>query len=290
MSTVPPYGTTPVGPSPAEGPPVCPRHPDRVSYVRCQRCERPTCPECQRPAPVGVHCVDCVRQATKAAPQQRTVFGARLRTGPPIVTYVLIGLNVVSFLLQNALGDWTRDLVFSPVLGDSEPWRFLTAAFLHSTGSIFHIGFNMYALWSLGQVLEPALGRLRYITLYLVSAFGGNVMLVLLIDPHSRGWFGWAVGASGAIFGLFGAFFVLVRRMRADPRSVIALLVINGVLGFVLPNIAWQAHLGGFLVGLALGAAYAYAPKQHRALVAVAVPIALVCALLILVGLKYASA
>ncbi len=293
MSAVPPPGTEPAGPS-LEGPPVCPRHPDRVSYVRCQRCERPTCPECQRPAPVGVHCVDCVRQSTKATAHQRTVFGARLRSGPTVVTYVLIGLNLVSFLLQNVLGSrdnpWFQALALSPAIGEHEPWRFLTTAFLHNPSSLFHIGFNMYALWSLGQVLEPALGRARYLTLYVVSALGGNVMYVLLSDSHSVGWYTAAIGASGAVFGLFAAFFVLLRRMRRDPRSVIVLLVINGVLGFVLPNIAWQAHLGGFLVGLALGTAYAYAPKDRRALVSVAVPVALVLALVVLAGLKYAWA
>ncbi len=269
---------------------MCPRHPDRVSYVRCQRCERPTCPECQHPAPVGVHCVDCVRGATKAAAQQRTIFGARLGTGPTVVTFALIGLNLISYLLQLTVGEsWTRELVFSPAVAEVEPWRFLTAAFLHSTRSVFHIGFNMYALWSLGQILEPALGRLRFLTLYVVSALAGNVMLVLLADPHSLSWYQWALGASGAVFGLFAAFFVMLRRMRRDARSVIALLVINGVIGFVVPNIAWQAHLGGFLLGLGLGAAYAYAPKERRTLVAVAVPIVALGALLALAALKYSA-
>ncbi len=98
--------------------PVCPRHPDRVSYVRCQRCGRPVCPECQRPAAVGVHCVDCVREASRTAPQARTAFGAPLRRGAPVVTYTLIGLNVLAYLLEQALGRrWTTSLALVPGAG-----------------------------------------------------------------------------------------------------------------------------------------------------------------------------
>ena len=161
--------------------PVCPRHPDRVSYVRCQRCGRPACPDCQLPAAVGVHCVDCVREANRSAPQARTAFGAPLSEARPVVTYTLIALSVVSFLLQMTLGTgrdnpWTSALIFAPFLGETEPWRMLTTAFLHSTGMLLHIGFNMYALWIVGQALEPALGRWRFISLYLLSALGGSVI------------------------------------------------------------------------------------------------------------------
>lgn len=285
MSAYPPEPATP-------DVPVCPRHPDRVAYVRCQRCERPVCPECQRPAAVGVHCVDCVREASRTVKPTRTALGAPVRGAAPMVSYTLIGLNVVSFLLQSALGSrrnpWTEALVFAPSIGDSEPWRFLTTAFLHSTGSILHIGFNMYALWIVGQALEPALGRARYLTLYLVSAVGGSVMVLLLADPGSIEWVRGVVGASGAVFGMFGAVLVIQHRLHRDVRGIVVLLLINGAIGFVIPNISWQAHLGGFLVGTALGAAYAYAPKAWRPAVAVVVPIVVMLVLVMLAVLKYA--
>lgn len=279
--------SNPVPPPPASsagGPdvvPVCPRHTDRVSYVRCQRCARPTCPECQRPAAVGVHCVDCVREAARTAPVARTAFGAPLRQGRPVVTLTLIGLCVTSFVLQLVVGSaWTQTWIFSPAAGAFEPWRFLTAGFLHSTGMLLHIGFNMYALWLLGPLLEQALGRGRFLALYLLSTLGGTVMFTLLATDVVDFRTG-VVGASGAVFGLFGALLPVLRRMRRDARGIVVLVAINGVLGFVVPGIAWEAHLGGFLVGLALGAAFAYAPRRLRGAVGVGAP---VVALVVLVG------
>ena len=183
--------TTPSTGGPVPGAvPVCPRHPDRVAYVRCQRCERPTCAECQRPAAVGVHCVDCVREAARTAPVTRTAFGAPVRAGRPVVTLTLIGLCVLSFLLQQVPGiSWTGGLIFSPAAGQVEPWRFLTAAFLHDPQVILHLAFNMYALWILGASLENALGRARFLTLYVLSAIGGSVMVVLLASPTSDSWY-----------------------------------------------------------------------------------------------------
>ncbi|MBO9568041.1 MAG: rhomboid family intramembrane serine protease [Cellulomonas iranensis] len=261
------------------GAPVCPRHPDRVSYVRCQRCGRPACPECQRPAAVGVHCVDCVAEAARTSREGRTVFGGRVRGGRPVVTLTFIGLCVVSYLLQLTVPGWTMRWVFSPSIGEVEPWRFLTAAFLHSQGQVFHILFNMIALWMVGPYLEQALGRARFATLYLLSAVGGSVGAVVLA-PVVGGWNVGLVGASGAVFGLFGAVLVVMRRLGRDAGPIIGILVLNGVLGFVLPGIAWQAHLGGLVVGAALGAAFAYVPRERRALVGWVAP-AVVAAVLL---------
>ncbi len=258
--------------------PVCPRHPDRVSYVRCQRCGRPACPECQRPAAVGIHCVDCVAQAAQTSREGRTVFGGRVRAGRPVVTLTLVALCAVSYLLQLTVPGWTSQWAFSPVAGAFEPWRFLTAAFLHSPGQVFHILFNMVALWMVGPYLEGTLGRVRFATLYLMSALGGSVGAVLLA-PATSGWTTAMVGASGAVFGLFGAVLVVLRRLGRDAGPIIGILVLNGVLGFVLPGIAWQAHLGGLVVGAVLGAAYAYAPRERRALVGWAAPLAVLVVL-----------
>lgn len=254
-------------------PPVCPRHPDRISYVRCQRCGRPVCPQCQRPAAVGVHCVDCVAEANRAVPARRTVLGGRARDGRPLVTFTLIGLNALSYLLQLTTPTWTSRWIFSPVIGASQPYRFLTAAFLHSPVSFLHIVFNMVALWTVGPLLEQLLGRARYLTLYLMAAVGGSVGAVLLA-PVTHSWNVGIVGASGAVFGLFGAVLVVLRRVGADARGILGVIVVNLVISFVPGlGIAWQAHVGGLVVGLLLGAAYAHAPAPRRRLVAVAAPV-----------------
>jgi membrane associated rhomboid family serine protease len=184
---------------------------------------------------------------------------------------------------------WIGDWAFSPAAGRIEPYRFLTTAFLHST-SIFHILFNMVALWMVGPFLESLLGRARYIALYLVAAVAGSVGVVLFASPTGSAWFTGVVGASGAVFGLFGAVLVVLRRLGQSARSFLTIIVLNLVMGFVVPGIAWQAHVGGLIVGAGLGAAYAYAPAGRRREVGVA---ATVIAAVLVVGLallKYASA
>lgn len=284
----------PAGAALPEQPPVCPRHPDRVSYVRCQRCGRPACPECQRPAAVGVQCVDCVREAARAVRPTRTALGGRVRTGRPVVTLTIIGLCVASFVAQVALPGWTSQWAFSPAAGEIEPIRFVSAAFLHSRGSILHIGFNMYALWLVGPYLEAALGRWRFAALYLLSAVGGSVGVLLFASPvitaTDTSWVAGVVGASGAVFGLFGAILVVLRRLGRDARQILVFIGINGVIGFVVPGIAWQAHLGGLVTGLALGAAFAYAPRERRQVLAVVATVAMAVLLVALALVKYASA
>ncbi|KNC19443.1 protease [Arthrobacter sp. RIT-PI-e] len=246
--------------------PVCPRHPDRVSYVRCQRCERPACAECQRPAAVGFQCVDCVREQAANAPVHRNVFGGVARGGTPKVTYTLIGLCALVYLFQLVVPSVTQLFSYAPVFTagaggviPAEPWRMVTAAFLHSQGSFVHIAFNMYALFILGRVLEPAMGRARFLALYLISAVAGSVGVLLLSSPLQ-----YVVGASGAVFGLFGALLIVQRKRGGDIRQIVVLLVINAVLGFVVPGIAWQAHVGGFVAGAACAAVIAYAPSGER--------------------------
>ncbi len=262
----------PIPPPPAETEqvPVCPRHPDRESYVRCQRCGRPTCPECQRPAAVGIQCVDCVREGAKTVRQARTVFGGSSTDGRPLVTMTIIGICVVVYLLQQAVPGLTGRILFAGVVGEQEPWRFITSGFAH--GSLPHIAFNMYGLWIMGQYLEPMLGRARFIALYLLSAFGGSVMYLLLSAPPSLqdqaigqcgSWCNGAVGASGAVFGLFGAFLVLQRRLGRSAAGMYVVIGINAVIGFIPSfNIAWQAHLGGLLTGAACAAAIGYLGKS----------------------------
>ncbi|WP_026820432.1 rhomboid family intramembrane serine protease [Arthrobacter castelli] len=255
------YGMQASGPS--QEVPVCPRHEDRVSYVRCQRCGRPVCGECQRTASVGVQCVDCVKESSRTAPSHRTVYGGAVRPGKPIVTYSLIGASVAVFILQFVVPGLTQMFGYAPVYTLLEPWRMLTASFLHSQSFFLHIVFNMYILWLIGQSLEPLLGRTRFLALYLISAFGGSVG-VLLLSPVTT----LVIGASGAVFGLFGALFVVQRQRGGDVRQLVILIAINAVLGFVVANIAWQAHLGGLVAGGLAAAAIAYAPRgKHRTLI-----------------------
>jgi membrane associated rhomboid family serine protease len=257
----------PLTPEAVEQVPVCPRHPDREAYVRCQRCMRPACPECQRPAAVGIQCVDCVAEGRRSMRQVRTVFGGSVTDGRPVVTMGIIGICVAVFLAQMAVGGLTSRIAFVPAYGVAEPWRFLTSAFAHSQNLFLHIAFNMYALWMMGSYLEPLLGRARFIATYLLSALGGSVVYLLLAQPQTYAdalatgpgmWWQGAVGASGAVFGLFGAFLVLQRRLGRPAAGMYVVIGINAVIGFVIPGIAWQAHLGGLVTGAACAAVIGY--------------------------------
>ena len=274
------YGLS--NPNQAAQAPVCPRHPARISYVTCQRCLRPACPECQVTAAVGTQCVDCVREANKQLPSTRTVFGGKATDGRPLVTYVLIAINVVVFALQMILRDFSDYVVYaglytSPYL-EPEPWRMLTSIFAHSTTFIGHIAFNMYALYICGRVLEPMLGRLRFLALYLASGLGGSVAVLLITDPRVP-----VLGASGAVFGLFAAMFVLLRARGVQTMQIVILIAINLAIGFIIPGIAWEAHVGGLVVGAATAAVMAHAPKgKQQALMqwaGTALLILLLCAL-----------
>ncbi|PFG34749.1 rhomboid family intramembrane serine protease [Sanguibacter antarcticus] len=275
---------------PASQPPVCPRHPDRISYVRCQRCGRPACPECVVQAPVGVQCVDCVREAKAAARPARTVLGAPVRTGRPVVTLTFIGLCAVSYVLQLVVGwsDWTSRWAFAPAFGDVEPWRFLTSAFMHSDQPL-HILMNMYALWIVGPDLERMLGRLRFAALYLLSALGGSVAVLLLADPTTVSWYTGTVGASGAVFGLFGAILVVLRRIGRDARAVLVIIGLNFAIGFFVPNISWQGHLGGVVTGTILGALYAFAPPSRRRVVGIGGTVLVAVVLVVCAVVRYGT-
>jgi membrane associated rhomboid family serine protease len=218
-----------------------------------------------RSASVGFQCPDDVAAGSRAVRQPRTVFGGRVSGDTSRVSLGLVGANVAVFALGLLLGE--RELVgrFGNVGGapgafgvaDGEYYRLLTAAFLHA--GLLHLTFNMFALATVGPMLESALGRVRFSALYVLSALGGSVLSFLLSSPLQFG-----VGASGAIFGLFGAYYVVVRRMGGETRSIVTLLVINLVITFTVPNIDWRAHLGGFAIGAVLAAAFAYAPRTGR--------------------------
>ncbi|MEE9097471.1 rhomboid family intramembrane serine protease [Pseudarthrobacter phenanthrenivorans] len=272
--------------------PVCPRHPDRPSYVRCQRCGRPACPDCQRAAAVGFQCVDCVNETRRTTPEVRTVYGGAVATGRPLVTFAIIAvcavLQVLQFIIPNEGVYQTlafANIYAEPKYGEFEPWRMLTSAFLHSPDNLLHILLNMYTLWIFGQALEPILGRVRFLALFLISALGGSVGYLLLTPLYVPGQqlFG-VVGASGAIFGLFGAMLLVQRQRGGDTRQLWVLIAINGVIGFLVPQIAWQAHLGGLVTGGLCAAVIAYAPRGPRQPLIQALGLAAVLALLIAVS------
>ncbi|MGC5165345.1 rhomboid family intramembrane serine protease [Luteimicrobium sp. DT211] len=231
-----------------------------------------------------------MREGQKNAPTPRTAYGAPLRSGRPVVTLTLIGICAVSWILQLVTnGSWTDRWAFAPFIAQHEQWRFLTTAFLHSTNPL-HILFNMYALWIMGQFLEPLLGRARFLALFLVTAVAGSVGVLLLAGgPHDRAWYTAAIGASGAVFGLFGAAIPVLRQRGLQATQMVGLIVVNFALGFFIANVAWQAHLGGMIAGLALGAAFAYAPRERRALVSWGAVALMLVLLVVLAALKYAS-
>ncbi len=226
--------------------PTCPRHPRVVSYVRCQRCGRPACPECQRSAAVGIHCLDCVRAARSAQRPVRSALGLPSRRVRPVVTFILIGLNVAVFVLGYAVGEqgWVNQLGLIPGEVGSEPWRLVTSGFAHF--SLTHIALNMFALFQFGMVVESLLGRLRFALVYGLSLLGGGGMIVALGAPHSL-----HAGASGAIFGILAAFVVLSLVLKHPAVDVMVLGGLWLVLGFFIPGLSWEGHLGGAITGAA---------------------------------------
>ncbi|MFH8339499.1 rhomboid family intramembrane serine protease [Streptomyces sp. AM6-12] len=268
--------------------PVCYRHPDRETGVRCTRCERPICPECMVSASVGFQCPECVHGGGPAQPhppggggtaramaaaRPRTLAGGTMTADPRLCTKVLIGVNIALFLVQLAVGEsFTQRFevigqAYTPLIpgvqgiAEGQYYRLLTAMFLHA--GFTHLLFNMLSLWWIGGPLEAALGRARYLALYFASGLAGSALTYLLAAPNAP-----SLGASGAIFGLFGATGVLMRRLNYDMRPLFALLVVNLIITFTPSfNIAWQAHVGGLVAGLVTGYAMVHAPRRNRALV-----------------------
>lgn len=278
MSSGPSFGAYQ---DPSAEQPVCPRHPDRVTYVRCQRCNRPVCGECQRPSQVGVLCVDCVREHQRALPREQRApkFTDRHGRAVPLATYIIIGLTALVYGLQWAgqlipgFPDVYNIFLYSPLHTsqaalelhdfvpwlDFEPWRMLTSALVHSMGSPIHLVLNMAVLWMIGRQIEQFLGAAKFVAIYVLSAFGGAVAVLFLAAPESA-----VVGASGAVYGLFAALWMIGRRMGADTRGITILIVINFAFSFLGAGISWQGHLGGFLTGLGASVPALIADRKQR--------------------------
>lgn len=234
-------------------------------------------------APVGFQCPQCLAEGQKSVRQARTPLGGQIRPNSTVLTLSLLAINVGAWLLNILLGPgresqelllatrglWVDEISarFGLLLGNADPfqigvydgewYRLLTAAFVHE--EIFHIALNMFALWIIGSSLEPVLGRWRFGALYVLSALGGSVASLLSGYDYQL-----SIGASGAVYGLFGALFIIMRRLGRDVTFVLVLLGINLVFGFTVSGIDWRAHLGGLVVGTVLAYVFAHAPREHR--------------------------
>lgn len=229
---------------------TCYRHPNRETAVSCSNCGRPICPDCMTPSPVGMRCPECSRQRTKVV---RGVGEASLAASAP-ATLVLIAINVAVFLAEVAGGGGGltphgSSLIFNfglfgPSVAEGEWYRLLTSGFLHA--NLFHIGFNMFALYFLGRILEPGIGTPRFLAVYFVSLFAGSLGAILLSPDNLT------IGASGAIFGIFGATFVIARHrgIAGLASSVGIILVLNLAFTLGRPEISLGGHLGGLVGGV----------------------------------------
>jgi membrane associated rhomboid family serine protease len=254
--------------APAAVAPRCYRHPDRETWVSCTRCERPICPECLRPASVGFQCPDCVKQGNATVRRPTAPYGGRVVARAGAVSLVLGLLNVVAFVVTvaTAPGGLTGntnsrlfdelELVPLRVAVDGEYWRLIGSAFLHI--GLLHLAGNMLALAIVGPALERVFGWWRFLAIYLVAALGGSVAVYLFGSP-----FGAVAGASGAVYGLFAATLIVVRRLGLDARFMVLAVALNFGVSFA-PGISLLGHLGGFVTGGLLTLAMVYAPKASR--------------------------
>ncbi len=273
---------------------VCYRHPDRPSFTLCQRCGNTICPQCQVQESVGLLCPNCVKELQPSGAQRglragRATARRMADTETPIVTYTIMAVCVVVWIAQYFAAPVTHALWYAPVYSlpeNFEPWRIVTSVFTHSPSSIFHILFNMYALFLFGRNLEQMLGRGLYASLYLLAGVGGSLAVQLWGYTSVDALRTPTVGASGAIFGVLAATLVVYRRLSINVTSLAVLLAINLAIGF-LPgaSISWQAHLGGMIVGGSLMWLLAnnLGPRKRAARVVSVVTVAVVLVALSLV-------
>lgn len=276
---------------PGEAAPTCYRHPDRETWIRCQRCDRPICPDCMHSAAVGFQCPECVKEGARSTRPVRLRFGGAPAVNAYATTIGLIATNVVVWLLISANGGFGGRLVeklslipagncagpnggYYPALdtpglcaiaghrwadgvANGSVWQVVTAVFTHVEP--WHIGFNMLALFFLGPPLEMLLGRARYLAVYFVSGIVGSAAVMLFAAPASLTY-----GASGAIFGLMGALLVIGHKSGAQMQQIWFWLGLNLIVTFTQSGISWQGHLGGLVGGALAAAAVVYAPRERR--------------------------
>lgn len=276
---------------PPAGVPSCYRHPGREAHIRCQRCGRTICPDCMRDAAVGFQCVECVAEGQKATRQGRTAYGGLRPMNASITTMVLIGINAAIWAMITATGGQDSRLygvlalfekglctasgggyypfatsealcsgnggaTWFPGVAEGAYWQLLTTAFTHV--EIWHIALNMLSLYLLGPQLEAVLGRTRFLALYLLSALAASALVYWAADSVGTR------GASGAIFGLLGAILVITVKVGGSIQQLLPVLLLNAFITFTIPQISWQAHVGGFIGGVVIAAVLVYAPRGPR--------------------------
>lgn len=283
--------TTPPEPTAEPAAPECYRHAGRETWIKCQRCEKPICPDCMRDAAVGFQCPDCVKQGSKQTRSGRTAYGGQRSTEPALTSKVLIGINAAVWLLIAATGWTNSEWIFRLALhargicsvgggnylvgateaqcagesgtwiagvADGAPWLLVTSMFTHV--ALWHIAVNMLTLWQLGPHLELALGRARFLALYLLSGLAGSALVFAAAGEYSL-----TLGASGSGFGLMAALLLLAIKVRGNVREILFFVGLNFAITVVFSQyISWQGHLGGFLGGAAIMAVLIYAPRQRR--------------------------
>jgi membrane associated rhomboid family serine protease len=251
---------------------TCYRHPDRETGVSCSSCGRPICPDCMTPTPVGMRCPECASQRTRVVRNPTGTPGAQAFPA----TAALIAINVIVFfveIVQGAGGFFQLGLsrfivdfaLFGPSVAEGEWYRLITSGFLHA--GLLHIGFNMFLLLVLGRLLEPALGTARFLVLYFASMLAGSFG-ALVLDPNALTY-----GASGAVFGLAGATFIIARGrgMEALAGEIGFLILFNLAWSFIYPHISIGGHIGGLIGGIVCALAIVAGEKgmlgrNHRAL------------------------
>lgn len=278
---------------------MCYRHTGREAHITCQRCGRNICPDCMVPASVGFQCPECVNRGAKETRQAKGAYGGARSTNPALTSWVLIGINVAVWLLVRTTGghgsSWVDRLAllgqgrcvdptnagmyypnhgseqacttlggssyateWVPGVADGAAWQLVTSMFTHV--DLMHIGFNMLALWFLGPQLEAAIGRVRFLALYLGAGLTGSAVVYWLSSPDAQ-----TLGASGSVFGLMAALLVVSLKVGADPSPLLVWIGINVFITVTnRGSISWEGHLGGFLGGLAIIAMIVYSPKRHR--------------------------
>jgi membrane associated rhomboid family serine protease len=242
---------------------TCYRHPSRETGVSCSNCGRPICPDCMTTTPVGMRCPECSRQGTK-------VVRMREMASVPRVTYALIVINVIAFLTEqgqfSVFGTGIHGTVIEEgvlyragIAEGHQYWRLVSAGFLHE--NFIHIGFNMYLLYLLGMMLEPAIGSVRFAAVYFTALLAGSFGALLATASPS-------LGASGAVFGLMGAMVVELRarRLSVMESGIGGLIIINLIFSFSLANISIGAHIGGLIGGALAGLALRTAGERYRVL------------------------
>jgi membrane associated rhomboid family serine protease len=278
--------------APVAATPVCYRHPDRETWIRCQRCDRPICPDCMNSAAVGFQCPSCIKEGARSTRTGRLPYGGTHSANPALTSIALIALNVAVWLSIAGSGGNRSGLVdrlallplgrcaagngFYPGateatcptapgghwvsgVADGAWWQLGTAVFSHV--AVWHIAFNMLALYFLGPQLEMILGRARFLAVYLLAGLASSTAVLWLSDEHTQ-----TLGASGAIWGLMGALVVVGLKIRASVQQLMFWIGLNVVFTLTASSfISWQGHFGGLLGGALLTALVVYAPRKRRA-------------------------